>query len=119
VTGAKQIELLGLSGIYTQMMSENIPNLRGLATSFGLGYVPGSWMESIQVSKGTSSVLNGFESVSGQINVEYKKPAESERFFLNLFQSSMGRSELNFNTKLRVTDNGRIGACEPQRHQAR
>lgn len=104
VTGAKQIELLGLSGIYTQMMSENIPNLRGLATSFGLGYVPGSWMESIQVSKGTSSVLNGFESVSGQINVEYKKPAESERFFLNLFQSSMGRSELNFNTKLRVND---------------
>ncbi len=104
VTGAKQIELLGLSGIYTQMMSENIPNLRGLATSFGLGYVPGSWMESIQVSKGTSSVLNGFESVSGQINVEYKKPAESERFFLNLYQSHMGRSELNFNTKLRVNN---------------
>lgn len=104
VTGAKQIELLGLSGIYTQMMSENIPNLRGLATSFGLGYVPGSWMESIQVSKGASSVLNGFESISGQINVEYKKPTDSERFFLNLFQSDMGRSELNFNTKLKVTD---------------
>jgi outer membrane receptor for ferrienterochelin and colicins len=81
VTGAKQIEMLGLAGIYTQMMSENIPNLRGLATSFGLSYVPGSWMESIQVSKGTSSVLNGYESISGQINVEYKKPQNSERFF--------------------------------------
>ncbi|MDA3941972.1 MAG: TonB-dependent receptor [Bacteroidetes bacterium] len=99
VTGAKQIELLGLSGIYTQMMSENIPNLRGLATSFGLGYVPGSWMESIQVSKGASSVINGYESISGQINVEYKKAESSERFFLNLFQDHMGRSEINFNTK--------------------
>lgn len=104
VTGAKQIELLGLSGIYTQMMSENIPNLRGLATSFGLGYVPGSWMESIQVSKGASSVLNGYESISGQINVEYKKAETSERFFLNLFQDHMGRSEINFNTKAAVND---------------
>jgi len=104
VTGAKQIELLGLSGIYTQMMSENIPNLRGLATSFGLGYVPGSWMESIQVSKGASSVLNGYESISGQINVEYKKAETSERFFLNLFQDHMGRSEINFNTKTSLND---------------
>jgi len=104
VTGAKQIELLGLSGIYTQMMSENIPNLRGLATSFGLGYVPGSWMESIQVSKGASSVINGYESISGQINVEYKKAETSERFFLNLFQDHMGRSEINFNTKAAVND---------------
>lgn len=104
VTGAKQIELLGLAGIYTQMMSENIPNLRGLATSFGLAYVPGSWMESIQVSKGSSSVLNGYESISGQINVEYKKPHNSERFFLNLYQNHAGRSEANFNGRLKVTD---------------
>ncbi|MDN5349905.1 MAG: outer rane receptor for ferrienterochelin and colicin [Bacteroidales bacterium] len=104
LTGAKQIELLGLSGIYSQLMSENIPNLRGLATSFGLGYVPGSWMESIQVSKGASSVLNGYESISGQINVEYKKAETSERFFLNLFQDHMGRSEINFNTKASLND---------------
>ncbi len=99
VTGAKQIELLGLAGIYTQILGENIPNLRGLANSFGLMYIPGSWMESIQVSKGSSSVLNGFESISGQINVEMKKPAESEKFFLNLYQNQMGRSEININTK--------------------
>lgn len=104
VTGAKQIEMLGLAGTYTQMMSENIPNLRGLATSFGLAYVPGSWMESIQISKGTSSVLNGYESISGQINVEFKKPRESERFFLNLYQNHAGRSEVNFNTKVAVSE---------------
>ncbi|MBK9291699.1 MAG: TonB-dependent receptor [Bacteroidetes bacterium] len=104
VTGAKQIEMLGLAGIYTQMMSENVPGMRGLASSFGLLYVPGSWMESIQVSKGTSSVLNGFESITGQINVEYKKPHDSERFFLNLFQDHTGRSELNTNFKFKVTD---------------
>lgn len=100
VTGAKQIELLGLAGTYTQILGENIPNLRGLANSFGLMYIPGSWMESIQVSKGSSSVLNGFESISGQINIEMKKPVDSEKFFLNLYQNQMGRSELNFNTKL-------------------
>lgn len=100
VTGAKQIEMLGLAGVYTQMMGENIPNLRGLANGFGLLFIPGSWMESIQVSKGTSSVLNGYESITGQINVEYKKPQNSERFFLNLFQSHTGRSEGNFNLRL-------------------
>lgn len=104
LTGAKQIEMLGLSGIYTQMMSENMPGMRGLASSFGLLYIPGSWMESIQVSKGTSSVLNGFESITGQINVEYKKPHQSERFFLNLFQAHTGRSELNTNFRVKVTD---------------
>jgi outer membrane receptor protein involved in Fe transport len=103
LTGAKQIEMLGLSGIYTQMMSENVPSMRGLASSFGLLYIPGSWMESIQVSKGTSSVLNGFESITGQINVEFKKPHNSERFFLNLFQDHNGRSEANTNFKAKIT----------------
>lgn len=73
-TGAKQIKLLGLSGMYVQMMTENIPNYRGAAAPYGLGYVPGPWMQSIQVSKGSSSVKNGYESITGQINVEFKKP---------------------------------------------
>lgn len=73
-TGAKQIKLLGLSGTYVQMMTENIPNFRGAAAPYGLGYVPGPWMQSIQVSKGSSSVKNGYESITGQINVEFKKP---------------------------------------------
>lgn len=105
VTGAKQIEMLGLAGIYTQMMSENMPDLRGLANSFGLGYVPGSWMESIQVSKGTSTVLNGYESMSGQINVEYKKPSAGDKLFVNLFQNHMGRSEANFNARMHLSKN--------------
>src|SRR5574344_1860824 len=73
-TGAKQIKLLGLSGKYVQMLSENIPNYRGASAPFALGYIPGPWMQSIQVSTGASSVKNGYESITGQINVEFKKP---------------------------------------------
>ena len=104
VTGAKQIELLGLSGLYTQMMTENMPNFRGLASAFGLGYVPGTWMHGISVSKGTSSVRNGYESISGQINVDFKEPEEnhSEKVFVNGFVNSMAMTELNFNTRVNV-----------------
>ena len=67
VTGARQIRLLGLSGIYTQMLDENRPVMRGLSAPFGLAYVPGQWLESIQIAKGASSVINGVESMTGQI----------------------------------------------------
>ncbi len=106
ITGAKQIQLLGLSGVYSQVISENVPLIRGLGSTFGLNYIPGPWMQSISVAKGASSVINGFESTTGQINVEYKKPAESEKLFLNLFGNSHGRLEANaysaykFNDKL-------------------
>ena len=104
VTGAKQIELLGLSGLYTQMMTENMPNFRGLASAFGLGYVPGTWMHGISVSKGTSSVRNGYESISGQINVDFKEPQEdhAEKVFINGFVNTMAMTELNFNTRVNV-----------------
>ena len=95
VSGAKKIQMLGLSGIYTQMLDENIPTMRGLASTFGWNYVPGPWLESIQVSKGTSSVVNGYESTTGQINLEFKKPDQTETLFLNLFGSSDGRMEAN------------------------
>ncbi len=71
-TGAKQIKLLGLSGTYVQMLTENYPNFRGVSSPFGMDYVPGSWMEGIYISKGTSSVKNGYEALAGQINVEPK-----------------------------------------------
>ena len=104
VTGAKQIELLGLSGLYTQMMTENMPNFRGLASTFGLGYVPGTWMHGISVSKGTSSVRNGYESISGQINVDFKEPQDdhAEKVFVNGFVNTMAMTELNFNTRVNV-----------------
>ncbi len=94
-TGSKQIKLLGLSGNYVQMLTENFPNLRGLASTYGLNYIPGPWMESILLSKGSASVLNGYESITGQINVEYKKPINSEKLALNLFAGDEGRFEAN------------------------
>ena len=97
VTGAKQIELLGLSGLYTQMMAENMPNFRGLASAFGLTYVPGTWMNAIQISKGTSSVRNGYESISGQINVDYlnQEPEEIEKHLINIYGNTMTMAEIN------------------------
>ena len=104
-TGAKQIKLLGLSGTYVQMLTENIPNYRGSASPYGLGYVPGPWMQSIQVSKGTSSVKNGYEAITGQINVEFKKPQlpEADWVFANLFASSTNRYEANADATLKVS----------------
>ena len=95
VTGAKQIQMLGLAGVYSQLMVENIPFTRGLGSAFGLSYIPGTWMESIQVSKGTSSVINGYESTTGQINAEFRKPDNTDRFFLNLYGNNEGRYEIN------------------------
>jgi outer membrane receptor for ferrienterochelin and colicin len=105
VSGAKQIQMLGLSGVYTQMLDENIPALRGLASTFGWNYVPGPWLESIQVSKGTSSVINGYESTTGQINLEFKKPSHSDLLFLNLFGSGDGRMEANVTSAVPVGKN--------------
>lgn len=97
VTGAKQIKMLGLSGIYVQTLSENMPLVRGMTAPYGLGYVPGSWMESIQISKGTSSVVNGYEAITGQIDVEYKKPQGAEVFHFNLYGNDAMKAEANLN----------------------
>lgn len=94
-TGAKQIKLLGLSGIYVQMLTENLPNFRGVASPYALDYVPGPWMQSIQVSKGASSVRNGYESITGQIDVEYLKPDADEGLTVNLYGNTLSRLEAN------------------------
>ncbi len=104
LSGARQIQLLGLSGIYSQIMTENVPLIRGLATPFGLSYIPGSWMESIQIAKGTSSVVQGYESITGQINVEYKKPETSEKLFINLYGNSNLRFEANADGAIKIND---------------
>jgi len=104
VTGAKHIKMLGLAGVYSQMLFENIPYLRGLESSFGLNYVPGPWMESIQISKGAAAVINGYESTTGQINLEYKKPETGEPLYINLFSSSTGRLEANIISAITVND---------------
>ena len=94
-TGSKQIKLLGLSGNYVQLLTENQPNFRGAARPFALRYVPGPWMKSISVSKGSSTVKNGFESMSGQIDVEYQKPQDEEGLILNGYLDSQLKVEAN------------------------
>lgn len=94
-TGARQIRLLGLSGAYTQMLDENRPVMRGITSPFGLSYVPGPWLESIQIAKGSPSVINGLESMTGQINLEHKKPTEEIPLFVQA--SMMSDSKADFN----------------------
>ncbi len=103
-TGAKQIKLLGLSGTYVQMLTENMPNFRGVAMPYALGYVPGTWMKSIQVSKGSSSVKNGYESITGQINIEYLKPEDPQTVNINLFGDTKTRFEANVDGNIKVSD---------------
>lgn len=102
ITGTKQIQMLGLSGIYTQVLRENLPQMRGLIASTGFGHVPGTWIESIQISKGVGSVVNGFESMAGQINIEYKKPFSKETFHLNGYVNHMGRNEMNILKAIKI-----------------
>ncbi len=101
VTGNRQIKMLGLTSPYILITDENIPSVRGASQAYGLSFVPGTWVESIQITKGAGSVINGYESISGQINYEVLKPATDVPFFLNLFASQDERYEINthFNTK--------------------
>jgi outer membrane receptor for ferrienterochelin and colicins len=107
ISGYKQIQMLGLSGPYTLITRENIPDTRGLASITGLTFTPGTWIESMQLSKGTGSVVNGFESLAGQINIEWRKPFEDKepRWHLNLYQSSQGRTEGNMVYRNQIKDN--------------
>ena len=95
VSGAKQIQMLGLDGIYTQITQENVPLIRGLSSAYGLTYVPGTWIESIQVIKGAGSVVNGFESFTGQINLEYFKPENADKLYWNFYTNTESKIENN------------------------
>lgn len=97
VTGTKQIQMLGLAGKYVQIMQDNIPMVRGISSVQGLEYVPGAWLEGIQVSKGAGSVVNGYESLTGQINLDWKKPGNAEKLLINGYFNQGGRTELNVN----------------------
>lgn len=103
-TGARQIKLLGLSGTYVQMLTENVPNLRGAAIPYGLGYIPGPWMQSIQVSKGASSVKNGYESTTGQINIEYLKPQATDGVRGNFYYDNQQKFEGNLDGSIHLNE---------------
>ena len=102
VTGARQIRLLGLSGVYTQMLDETRPVMRGLSAPFGLSYVPGQWLESIQIAKGSSSVINGVECMTGQINMEHRKPTDEKPLFINGAVMSDTKMNLNVASSLQM-----------------
>ncbi|MDX6181337.1 TonB-dependent receptor [Flavobacterium sp. Fl-77] len=102
LTGTKQIKMLGLTSPYLMITEENIPSVRGASQAYGLSFTPGTWIESVQITKGAGSVINGYESISGQINTELLKPLNDIPFFLNFYGSTDSRFELNthFNKKL-------------------
>jgi outer membrane receptor for ferrienterochelin and colicins len=98
VTGTKQLKMLGLDQKYTLLTKEQLPEIRGLASAYGLNFIPGKWIGGIQLTKGGSTVVNGYESITGQINTELlkshddDKKAETE---INLFSDNNGRFEAN------------------------
>ncbi|MAW83188.1 MAG: hypothetical protein CL832_01895 [Crocinitomicaceae bacterium] len=109
ITGTKQIQMMGLSGKYVQMLSGNIPIIRGISILNGLRQIPGSFIHEMAVSKGSGSVLNGYESMVGQININLKQPENAEKLHLNFYLNQGGRSEYNaffskkFNNKWSTT----------------
>lgn len=107
VTGARQIRLLGQNGIYTQMLDENRPVMRGLAAPFGLNYVPGQWLESIQIAKGVTSVVNGVESMTGQINLEHRKPTDEIPLFVQASVMSDTKTDFNVASSLQLDKEGK------------
>lgn len=109
ITGSKQIQLLGLSGNYTQLTVENLPGPRGLATPLGLNSIAGPWVESIQLTKGIGSVANGYESIAGQINVELKKPENSERLYANVYVNDFGKTDVNVNLAQKINSKWSVG----------
>ncbi|MBF8963064.1 TonB-dependent receptor [Pontibacter sp. FD36] len=103
VSGAKQIQMLGLDGSYTLLTTDNVPALRGLSTPYRLNYLSGTYIESIDIIKGMGSVLNGYESISGQVNVKLKDPEKSERLYLNLYGNSLAKFDANLNVSAQVS----------------
>lgn len=102
VSGARTIQMMGLEGVYTQIQFENIPYLRGLEQPFGLSSFPGTWINSIQITKGTGNVVNGYESMAGLVNIEMFKPQDMDAFFLNGYGNIYGRAELNAHGSMHV-----------------
>lgn len=110
ISGARQIKMLGLAGTYTQVLDENRPVMRGLSSPYGLSYTPGMWLNSIQVSKGVSSVTAGHDAITGQINLEHRKPTDDERLFVNLYLDDELRPEANISTAFPVTKDKKLSS---------
>ena len=104
ISGTRQIKMLGLTSPYILIATENIPSIRGASQAYGLSFIPGTWVESIQITKGAGSVVNGFESIAGQINAELVKPSTDDKLFVNLYGATSERLELNTHINTKVND---------------
>ena len=104
ISGTRQIKMLGLTSPYILIATENIPSVRGASQTYGLSFIPGTWVESIQITKGAGSVVNGFESIAGQINTELVKPSTDDKLFINLYAATSERLELNTHLNTKVSD---------------
>lgn len=109
ISGTRQIKMLGLTSPYILIATENIPSIRGASQAYGLSFIPGTWVESIQITKGAGSVVNGFESIAGQINTELVKPSTDDKLFVNLYGASSERLELNTHINTKVSDRWHTG----------
>ena len=109
ITGTRQIKMLGLTSPYILIATENIPSIRGASQAYGLSFIPGTWVESIQITKGAGSVVNGFESIAGQINTELVKPSTDDKLFINLYGASSERLELNTHINTKVNNKWHTG----------
>ncbi len=104
LTGTREIKMLGLTSPYILIATENIPSIRGASQVYGMSFIPGTWVESIQITKGAGSVVNGFESIAGQINAELQKPSRDNQLFLNVYGNLNGRLELNTHLNTKIND---------------
>ena len=109
ITGTRQIKMLGLTSPYILIAKENIPSIRGASQAYGLSFIPGTWIESIQITKGAGSVVNGYESIAGQINAELVKPSKDDKFFVNFYGSGNARYELNTHINTNINDKWSTG----------
>ncbi|MCB0444391.1 MAG: TonB-dependent receptor, partial [Gelidibacter sp.] len=109
ITGTRQIKMLGLTSPYILITTENVPTVRGAAQAYGLSFIPGTWVQSIQITKGAGSVVNGYESIAGQINAELQKPSTDDKLFVNAYGNANGRLELNTHLNTKVSDKWQTG----------
>ena len=109
ISGTRQIKMLGLTSPYILIATENIPSVRGASQAYGLSFIPGTWVQSIQITKGAGSVVNGYESIAGQINAELQKPSFDDQLFVNAYANANGRLELNTHLNTKVNDKWSTG----------
>ncbi len=104
VTGNKEIKMLGLAGRYSLVTREGMPVFRGYGSLYGMSYIPGSWVNGIQISKGAGTVVNGYESMSGQINIELLKPEKKPPALVNFYANQGGRVEANLHLQQKISE---------------